>query len=148
MILESVGDEVLANAGTEGLAVAFGLSQLAPSYEPIMDLPLVAAPASANVRGRTGLLLAFAAATHGEVWSKTNVTRKFEPFGTYDLAFVRLPEPIPVTNPVGDVRAFLEDLLLQALEDAPLRLEHPAPPVHDFDDDGLLDDVDPLPHHP
>lgn len=148
VILESVGDEVLANAGTEALAVAFGLSQLAPSYEPIADLPLVTGPASANVRGRTGLLLAFATATHGEVWSKTNVTRKFEPFGTYDLAFVRLPEPIPVTNPVREVRGFLEDLLRDALAPAPVRLEHPAPPEHDYDDDGLSDDVDPMPYHP
>ncbi|MBK7778130.1 MAG: hypothetical protein IPI43_29125 [Sandaracinaceae bacterium] len=45
VILESVGDEVLANAGTEGLAVSFGLGQLGPRYAPIMDLPLVAGPA-------------------------------------------------------------------------------------------------------
>jgi hypothetical protein len=145
VILESVGDEVLANAGTEGLAVSFGLGQLGPRYAPIMDLPLVAGPASANVRGRTGLLLAFAPATHGEVWSKTNATRKYEPAGTYDLSFVRLPEPVAITNPVPEVRVFLEDLLRQALDDDPLLLEHPAPPVQDFDDDGLLDDVDPTP---
>ena len=97
------------------------------------------------MRGRTGLLLAFAPATHGEVWSKTNVTRTFEPAGTYDLTFVRLPEPIAITNPVPEVRVFLEDLLRQALDDDPLLLEHPAPPVQDFDDDGVLDDVDPTP---
>lgn len=145
VILESVGDEVLANAGTEGLAVSFGLGQLGPRYTPIMDLPLVAGPAAANVRGRTGLLLAFAPATHGEVWSKTNVNRSFEPAGTYDLAFARLPEPIAITNPVAEVRGFLEDLLRQALSDSPMQLEHPAPPVADFDDDGLLDDEDPTP---
>lgn len=145
VILESVGDEVLANAGTEGLAVSFGLSQLAPGYAPVAGLPVVAGPASANVRGRTGLLLAFAPATHGEVWSKTHVTRRFEPFDTYALRFVSLPAPIPVTNPVPEVRAFLEDLLLQALDDDPLLLEHPAPPLHDFDDDGVPDDVDPTP---
>lgn len=146
VILESVGDEILANAGTEGLAVSFGMSQLAPAFEPIAGMPLLAGPASANVRGRTGLFLAFAAATHGEVWSKTNVLRKIEPFGTYDLVFTRLPVAIPITNPVAEVRAFLEDLLLQALDPDPVTLEHPAPPLHDFDDDGLSDDVDPSPN--
>jgi hypothetical protein len=106
---------------------------------------LVSGPASANAAGRTGLLLAFAPATHGEVWSKTQVTRGFVPFDTYDLTFLALPAPIPITNPVAEVRAFLEDLLQQALSDQPLRLEHPAPPLHDYDDDGLPDDADPTP---
>ena len=97
------------------------------------------------MRGRTGLLLAFAPATHGELWSKTEVLRRVEPVGTYDLEFVRLPDPIAITNPVREVRAFLEDLLLQARESDPLRLEHPAPPLHDFDDDGVPDDADATP---
>ncbi|MEZ4325402.1 MAG: hypothetical protein R3B40_09315 [Polyangiales bacterium] len=146
VILESVGDEVLANAGTEGLAVSFGLSQLAPVYEPIAGLPPVTGPVSGNARGRTGLLLAFSPATHGEVWSRTAVTRKFLPFETYDLSFEALPAPVAVTNPLPEVRAFLEDLLLQALAPEPVTLEHPAPPQHDFDDDGEPDATDPTPY--
>ena len=53
---------------------------------------------------------------------------------------------ILMTGPVAEVRAFLEDLLLQALDPDPVTLEHPAPPLHDFDDDGLSDDVDPSPN--
>ena len=84
---------------------------------------------------------------YGELWSKTEVTRRFVPTDTYDLSFLALPAPIPITNPVPEVRAFLEDLLRQALSDQPLRLEHPAPPLHDYDydDDGLADELDPTP---
>ena len=101
---------------------------------------------SGNARGRTGLLLAFSPATHGEVWSRTAVTRKFLPFETYDLSFEALPAPVAVTNPLPEVRAFLEDLLLQALAPEPVTLEHPAPPQHDFDDDGEPDATDPTPY--
>ena len=49
-------------------------------------------------------------------------------------------------DPLPEVRAFLEDLLLQALAPEPVTLEHPAPPQHDFDDDGEPDATDPAPY--
>lgn len=146
IILEAMGDEVLSNVGTEALAQAMGLDLLGPSFSSIRNVTERPGTVGANVAGRTGLLLQFATATHGEVWSKTNVRRSVLPFSGEAESWPQLPTPIAVTNPVGEVRGMLETLLLQVRADEVLHLAHPAPPVHDFDDDGVLDDVDPTPN--
>lgn len=146
LILEAMGDEVLSNVGTEALTQAMGLDMLGPSFSSVRNVQERPGTVSANVDGRTGLLLQFATATHGEVWSKTNVTRAVLPFVGEAESWPRLPMPIAVTNPVAEVRGMLDLLLAQIRADEVLHLQHPAPPVHDFDDDGILDDVDPTPN--
>lgn len=148
VVLEAIGDEVLSNVGTEALATAMGLDMVAPSFVDVRGVDLLAGPVSGNVGGRTGLLLQFAPATHGEVWSRTSVVRRLEPFAGEVESWTRLDAPVSITNPVAEVRAMLETLLAQVRADAVLEVTHPAPPVRDFDDDGLLDDVDPTPTGP
>lgn len=148
LLLESIGDEIMANVGTEAMAYAMQVDQLGPTFASVRDLVTVGGTVQGNVGGRTGLLLQFAPASHGENWSRTAAKRTVEPFFGEATSWTALPMPIVISNPVREIRAMLAGLLRQTVADQVWSVQHPAPPVHDFDDDGILDDVDPMPYVP
>ena len=147
--IEVVGDQVLANSGTEALARELRLDVLAPGFG-VTGLADIASPAAGNRDGQTAVLVQYAPATHGANWSNEHGTISFMPGGPVagDDPFVRLATPIQISNPIYETFA-------QVVETAQTHQAGRSPivrstlaPIHDFDGDGVPDDADPWPLDP
>jgi hypothetical protein len=148
--LEVVGDQVLANSGTEALARGLGLDVLTPDLAAPAGLHELASPASGNRDGQTAILVQYAPATHGANWSSEHGTVSYLPGfpAAGDDPFPKLPAPITITEPMYETLAqTLEIVTTHQAGQAPV-VRSTKPPVHDFDDDGIPDDQDPSPYDP
>jgi hypothetical protein len=148
--IEVVGDEVLANTGTDALVRGLGLAVLSPHLEVPAGVPELASPASGNRDGQTAILVQYAPATHGANWtSETGELRYLPGFPADGLdPFPMLPAPITIANPIYETFEQVAELLAtHRAGDAPVvRSTHV--PVHDFDGDGTPDADDPAPLDP
>ena len=149
VLLEVVGDQVLSNVGTEALARELGLDVLAPGFG-LDGLANVASPATGNRGGQTAVLVQYAPATHGANWSNEHGTLSFVPGPPVagPDPFVRLPAPITIANPLYETWEQVIDTALTHQAGLPPRVRSTKAPVHDFDGDGVPDDVDPFPYDP
>ena len=151
ILLEVVGDQVLANAGTEALARGLGVDVLTPDLAPPVGLVEVASPIAGNRDGYTAVLVQYAPATHGANWSsETGVLRYLPNFPTDDPdnPFPMLPAPITIANPIYETLAQVVDILQTHQAGQPPRVTSTLAPVADFDDDGVPDSSDPAPYDP
>ena len=148
--IEVIGDEIMANAGTSALATAFGLGVLTPDLEPPPGLAEVASPASGNVDGQTAILVQYAPATHGFNWSSEHGDVKFRPGCPCDGddPWPKLDKPITLFEPIYETQDQVGQILDAHQAGTTPVVRSTKPPVHDFDGDGELDDVDPDPFDP
>ena len=147
--LEVVGDQVLANSGTEALARELGLDVLAPGFG-LDGLANVASPVAGNRGAQTAILVQYAPATHGANWSNEHGVLSYAPGfpAPGDVPFVRLPNPITIANPIYETWEQVLDTAATHQAGQPPRVRSTKPPVHDFDGDGVPDDQDPAPFDP
>jgi dienelactone hydrolase len=148
--IEVVGDEVLANTGTDALAVRLGLAVLSPHLEVPAGMPELASPASGNRDGQTAILVQYAPATHGANWSSERGELRYLPGfpAAGPEPFPELPAPISIANPLYETWDQVAEILSShRAGEAPV-VRSTLTPVHDFDGDGTPDDVDPDPLDP
>lgn len=148
--IEVVGDQVLANVGTDALARGLGLDVLAPSLDVPAGLATVASPAAGNRAGQTAVLVQYAPATHGANWSAERGTLRYLPTFPLegDVRFPMLPEPVTITNPLYETLDQVFEILHTHQAGEPPRVRLTRAPVHDFDGDGTPDDQDAAPYDP
>jgi len=130
LLLEAFADETVPNHATEALARAMGLHLVTYSRSPaagmryIDALPTDAAPAVANVTAGpnmvTSAIMQFDPATHG-MYDTASGTRHYMPDWP---PLVRLPQPVPVANPVAELHRL-------ALRYADTFYEMPVPQIID-----------------
>ena len=72
------------------------------------------------------------------------------PYALWDTAepFSRVDPPLPIRNPYREVQATMLGFFEDAFAGAVPRVAGFKPPIRDFDDDGVLDPVDPDPSDP
>jgi hypothetical protein len=149
VLIEVVGDEIMANAGTDALATALGVDVLTPDLEPPRGLGRVPGPVSGNVDGQTAILVQYSPATHGFNWSAEHGDVTYLPGSPFpgDEPYPELPEPISIAEPIYETHAQVAEILDTHLAGVPT-VRSTKPPVHDFDGDGKLDADDPDPYDP
>lgn len=148
--IEVIGDQVLANVGTDALAQALGLDVLAPYLDLPEGLAPVASPAAGNRDGQTAVLVQYAPATHGANWSAERGTLRYLPDFPLDgeVRFPLLVEPVTIDNPIYETLSQVFEVLHTHQAGAAPSVRMTKVPVHDFDGDGTPDDEDPAPYDP
>ncbi len=148
--IEVIGDQVLANVGTDALAQALGLDVLAPYLDLPEGLAPVASPAAGNRDGQTAVLVQYAPATHGANWSAEKGTLRYLP--TFPLEgevrFPLLPDPVTIDNPIYETLSQVFEVLHTHQAGAAPRVRMTKIPVRDFDGDGTPDEQDLAPYDP
>jgi len=148
--IEVIGDQVLANVGTDALAQGLGLDVLAPHLDLPAGLSAVSSPAAGNRDGQTAVLVQYAPATHGANWSAEKGTLRYLP--TFPLEgevrFPLLPDPVTIDNPIYETLAQVFEVLHSHQAGEAPRVRMTKVPVRDFDGDGTPDDQDPAPYDP
>jgi hypothetical protein len=148
--IEVVGDQVLANAGTDALAQGMKLDVVTPHLAVPPGLTTVASPAAANRDGQTAVLVQYAPATHGGNWSSEKGTLKYMPGFPFDgeQRFPKLPKPVTITNPIYETHEQVAEILATYFAGEAPRVRITLPPIADFDADGAPDAMDSDPVDP
>ena len=148
--IEVIGDQVLANVGTDALAQGLGLDVLAPYLDLPAGLATVASPAAGNRDGQTAVLVQYAPATHGANWSAEKGTLRYMPNFPLEgeVRFPLLPDPVTIENPIYETLAQVFEVLATHQAGEPPRVRMTKVPVRDFDGDGTPDAQDPAPYDP
>lgn len=134
-------DEVLPNIATFALIRALGIPVVGTA---LSEPPLVAradAPAQANLAGTTAGASEYAPANHGLGYGRYDV-REFVPgvpLEGPDGAFPRLPGSFTIEMPVREHTDQIVHFLSSA-HAGTAEIIQTAPPIADFDADGVLDD--------
>jgi len=149
--IEVVGDQVLANAGTDALAQELGLDVLAPDLEAPAGLVALPSPIAGNRDAAfTAALVQYAPATHGGNWSAEHGILRYLPGFPQpgDDPFPRLPAPIKIANPIYETHAQVAEILQTHLAGQAPVVRSTLAPVADFDADGRPDAIDEAPYDP
>jgi pimeloyl-ACP methyl ester carboxylesterase len=148
--LEVMGDEVMPNIATEGLARGFGLFVLRPNLTPPTGMLQIESPASGNVNSQTAVLVQYSPATHGYNWSAQQGQLEYVPGGPADGddPFPKLGAPITIKEPLYETLDQVIEILATHFADQPPRVRSTHTPVADFDGDGRPDAIDPDPFDP
>jgi dienelactone hydrolase len=148
--IEVIGDEIMANTGTNALAYAFNLDVLTPDLDPPAALVELPSPIAGNRNGQTAVLVQYAPATHGYNWSAEHGNLDYQPGFPHDGddPFPKLPKSITIAEPIYETLAQVIEILDTHRAGQPPRVRSTKAPVHDFDGDGVLDDQDPCPWDP
>ncbi|HEX5063759.1 MAG TPA: hypothetical protein VFV99_30480 [Kofleriaceae bacterium] len=148
--LEVLGDQVLANVGTDSLARELGLDVLVPNLAPPDGLVPIASPAAGNRDGMTAVLVQYSPATHGANWSAEHGVLRYLPGFPFDdeNQFPKLPAPVTIRNPIYETHAQVAEILETYFAGESPRVRSTLAPVADFDDDGTPDATDPAPYDP
>ncbi len=133
-------DEVLPNIATVALVRALGLDLAMPSLFALPGIESVQAPVVANLEsGRTGAAVQYMPANHGLGYGRFD-TRYFLPNLDFDGAErPRLPLGFTFEQPVREHAAQLVTFLESVASGNPGLIEVTAPPLADYDADGVLD---------
>jgi pimeloyl-ACP methyl ester carboxylesterase len=150
VLLEVIGDEIMPNIATEGLARAYGVHVLKPNVYVPSGMLQIESPASANVNSQTAVLVQYSPATHGYNWSARQGTIDYLPGYPHDGAnkFPKLANPITIDEPIYETLEQVTELLATHFAEQPPRVRSTHTPVRDFDGDGKPDADDPDPHDP
>ena len=140
--LEVVGDEVIYNGATDAGARALGLEVLEPSLTVPDGMTAIDGPARANVNGQTGVLVQYAPATHGSNWTAEHGVKSYLPGFPFpgDDPFPTLPHPITIPEPMIPALEQVVGILDSHADGSAPEVVITAPPVNDFDGDGMTDD--------
>lgn len=140
MVSYTVDDEVLPNISAHALLRTIGLPIAGPTLVEPEGIPLVAAPARANLGGMTAAATQYAPSTHALGYNRWDI-RQYRPgFPAADPSarFPLLPKEITIELPIREHSAELVTFLEGALSGAP-EITVTAPVRLDFDADGVLD---------
>jgi len=148
--IEVIGDQVLANVGTDALAQGLGLDVLAPYLDLPEGLSPVTSPAAGNRDGQTAVLVQYAPATHGANWSAERGTLRYLPNfpAAGEVRFPLLPDPVTIDNPIYETLSQVFEVLHSHQAGEAPRVRMTKMPVRDFDGDGTPDEQDPAPYDP
>ncbi len=140
--LEVAGDEVIYNGATDAGARALGLEVLQPSLTVPDGMSAIASPARGNVDGQTGVMVQYAPATHGSNWTAERGVRTYLPGFPFpgDDPFPTLPHPITIPEPMIPALEQVVGILDSHADGSPPEVVVTAPPINDFDGDGMTDD--------
>lgn len=129
--IEVVGDQVLANVGTDALAQALGLDVLAPHLDVAPGLGTVSSPAAGNRDGQTAVLVQYAPATHGANWSAEHGTLRYQPVFPQDgeIRFPLLDEPLTIENPIYETLEQVFEILHSHQAGEAPRVRMTKPPI-------------------
>ena len=146
--IEVILDEWVPNPSNEALAAAMGIELLEPLYQEIELLGTVPSPASLNIHTQggsvTGVLVQYNPATHGDNMNRQYGTRKFVPGFPFPgpEPFPRLLNPVTLRSPnrevIDQVIHFFDSYRTTGVAE----VVSTAPPVPDYDGDGVLDHED------
>lgn len=146
LITYALSDEVLPNISTHALIRAFGVPIAEPFLTPVAGVPSAPSPVSKNKGDRTAAAVQYAPANHGLGYGRFD-TREFLPGVPFEEEprFPKLPKPFKIEMPVREHSAELARFFSSSLEGAAV-IEVTAPPIADFDGDGVTDekDADPI----
>lgn len=157
LLLEEVmWDNSMPNEATEALARAFGASLLEPCYRDVGFVPRGGTSVSANAaNGRSTVALAqYAPAEHGFNigWRQGHIyyqlgfpfeePPRFRPVVDAQGRATQHPIRNPVEPGVAQLIEFFETFLRQGLPR--VEMKYGYAPVHDYDDDGCLDEEETL----
>jgi dienelactone hydrolase len=148
LLTYAVDDEVMPNIATIALVRALGLELASPNIIELPGVPTIAGPVSANVEGKTGVAVQYGPANHGLGYVRDDI-REYVPGGPGDSAprFSKLPATFPIEMPIREHVEQLVQFFLSA-DSGRATVEVTAPPIADFDDDGVSDDLDASPYDP
>jgi hypothetical protein len=147
LITYALDDEVLPNISTVALIRALGIGLAEPYLVELPGVPTASAPVSGNVAGRTAAAVQYAPANHALGYMRFD-TRNFEP-GVPVEGDTRFPSitPFQFETPIREharqVVKFFEGAAIGSAT-----IEVTAPPVADFDGDGVGDAEDASPWDP
>ncbi len=144
LMLEAMWDWLIPNSSTEALARAFGLALLEPSYRDVPGVPAGGARIEGNVNGVTGALAQYSPAEHGTIYTSWQGRIAYQmgfPFPTGER-FRPLGHEFTVRQPVEAAMDQVVDFFVSARDGGPgiVEMKRGYAPVHDYDDDGFLDD--------
>lgn len=171
ILLEVLWDELVANEASEAFARGAGLGLATPnvgSNAGIVDLvdfskntqrvplPDVFPDATGTIhdapmQGVTAVVVQASPAGHGYDLVRRDAKRSYAaPYLRKDqpAPFVSLSEPFWVKNPYRELDRTVTDYFASAFSRSVPRTRVLAPPVRDFDDDGVTDDKDRFPSDP
>ena len=137
----SVDDEVMPNIATHALIGAFGIPLVKPTIRDIAGVQAVDAPLSANFGDRTGAAVQYSPNTHG-LGSNRYDTRQYLPGDPQLDPANRWPvikHPITIELPIREHIAALVHFFETDLAGKPPEAIVTAPPVDDYDGDGVPD---------
>jgi hypothetical protein len=148
LVTYAIDDEVLPNIATVALIRALGLQLASPYLDELPGIGSVDSPASGNLGGHTGVAVQYAPANHALGYVRFD-RREFEPGlpRESEPRFPPLVAPFDVEAPIREHCDELVEFLTKAGSGAGV-VAVTAPPVADFDGDGVLDDVDGSPWDP
>jgi len=140
LVSYAVYDEVLPNVATVALVRALGLDLAMPRLFDLPGIRSVASPVVGNLaNGRTGAAVQYLPANHGLGYARYD-TRKFFPNHFADGAErPRLAAEFRFEQPLRAHTAQLVSFLASIAAGGPARIEVTAPPLQDYDADGILD---------
>ncbi|MBX3125271.1 MAG: hypothetical protein KF718_01065 [Polyangiaceae bacterium] len=142
LVTYAAHDEVLPNAATIALVRALGLERAGPHFIPMPGVLDVAAPASANIAGRTGVAVEYGPANHALGYARWDLREFIKDLPQPgDDRFPLLPAPFTFELPVREHCVQLVTFLTTAAQ-GPARVIVTAPARQDFDADGVTDDVE------
>jgi hypothetical protein len=155
VLLEVLWDELIANEGTEALALRAGIPLGAPNVGSNAGVPLPEAKPGSDgfqgvpVAGATALLVQASPGTHGcNLYCRQGSRHYAHPFGGDPSAYPVLPKDIVVREPYLGLQRTLVDFYESAFAGGAAVVKGFPAPARDFDDDGKDDAVDPDPNDP
>jgi hypothetical protein len=171
LLIESLYDELVANEAGEAFARTAGLVLAEPNVGSNAGTVEPKTPASGFGRvpfksvgpdvsgtihdvpfaGITGAVVQFGPCDHGSDWVSSVGSHGYAiPFARYDAIspFVRLDAEFPMKNPYREVAAQITAFLDDGFASKVPGIVVKKPPIRDYDDDGVLDDVDRDPSDP
>lgn len=133
-------DEVLPNIATHALIRALGIDLTARSIFALPGVETVEPPVAGNqASGATGAAVQYMPANHGLGYGRYD-TRKFFPNFEADGSLRQpLPMEFTIEQPVREHADQLVAFFTSAAAGEPARIEMTAPPLADYDGDGVLD---------
>jgi dienelactone hydrolase len=142
MVSYAVNDEVLPNIATLALIRALGLELATPKLVELPGVEEAPSPVSGNLNGRTGAAVQYAPANHGLGYGRFDI-REYEPGVPRDgdPRFPKLSKSFKVEMAIREHDQELVEFF-QSAGSGKAVVEVTAPPVADFDGDGVPDDLE------
>lgn len=135
-------DEVLPNISTVALIRALGLDLASPRLFDLPGIRAVSAPVVGNhASGRTAAAVQYMPANHGLGYGRYD-TRKFLPGPPDGAARPKLAAEIRFEQPIREHLEQLVTFLASVAEGGPAVVDITAPPIADYDADGVADAIE------